>query len=116
MYSNGQNVTAAAPANDPHQQYVVQHRFDGPAELTTTLVHAVADVTGADPTDVEFAVANYVDPDALNRLFKPKPDGTVRAHGEYRFTVWNYHVTVSSDGRIAVVPSAPHDAHRSATQ
>lgn len=89
---------------DGYHQYVVHHDFEGARELTTTLVHAIADVSGSDVTDVEWTVADYADPDALNRLFRPKPDGTPRANGTYTFTVWGCRVSVHSHGLIEILP------------
>jgi len=86
------------------QTYFVQHDFDGPAKLTTTLAHAISDVSGIDVTDTGFSLADHVDPDALDRLFRPKDDGTPRMDGHLTFTVWGYQVTVYSDGQIAIVP------------
>jgi len=86
------------------QTYFVKHDFDGAAALTTTLAHALSDVTGIDVTDTGFTLNDHVDPDALDRLFKPKDDGTPRMSGHLTFTVWGYQVTVYSDGQIAIVP------------
>ena len=38
------------------------------SDVSTTLALALADVEGVSATDLDFAVADYVDPDALNRL------------------------------------------------
>jgi len=84
--------------------YYVKHDFDGSAELTTTLAHAISDVTGVDVTDAGFTLNDYVDPEALDSLFRPRDDGTVRIDGHLSFAVWGYQVTVYSDGQIAIVP------------
>ena len=99
---------APAPAppvsTTPPQPFLYTHDFGGPANITTTLAHAIADVTGGDVTPAGFTLYDYVDPDALDQLFKPKPDGTLRMDGRLTFTVWGYQVTVHSDGRIAILP------------
>lgn len=82
--------------------YYAQHDFGGPATLSTTLIHALSDVTGVDGTNAERSLYDFVDPDALDNLFKPKPDGTPRANGQVSFTIWGYPVTVDSTGRIAI--------------
>ncbi|WP_254274430.1 HalOD1 output domain-containing protein [Haloarcula marina] len=89
---------------DAPQTYVVKHDFGGTAALTTTLAHAIADVTGVDVTDAGFTLYDHVDPEALDRLFKPKADGSLRVDGYFTFTIWGNQVTVHSDGRIAIVP------------
>ena len=94
------------------QPYVVHHDFDGPAELTTTLAHAIADVTGFEVTETGFTLSEYVDPDALDRLFAPKSDGTPRTNGHLRFTIWNCQVTVYSTGRIVITQTQPQPSHQ----
>jgi len=84
--------------------YRVKHDFDGSAELTTTLAHAISDVTGLDVTDTAFTLNDYVDLEALDRLFKPSDDGRQRIDGHLSFDVWGYEVTVHSDGQIEIVP------------
>lgn len=107
MNRNATNADlAAAPQQraGQSQPYVVQHEFGGSAELTTTLAHAISDVTGIDVTDTGFTLAEYVDPDALDRLFQPKSDGTVRTNGYLCFDVWGCQVTVYSTGQIVITP------------
>jgi len=84
--------------------YFVKHDFDGPAELTTTLAHALSDVSGVDVTDTGFTLYDYIDPDALDQLFKPSDGANRRINGMFTFTVWSHKVTVYSDGQIAIVP------------
>ncbi len=107
MNSNGQptgqsSVPTAAPEGAP--RYVVYHDFDGPSELTTTLVHAISDVTGINVSETEFTLSDFVNADALNQLFRPKPDGTLRASGRYQCTIWGCEVNVFSDGQITIQP------------
>ncbi len=82
--------------------YYVTHDFSGSAKLTTTLVHALADVAGVDVTDTEFCLDDHVDPDALDRLFSPKSDGTPRMNGTLSLSVWGYQVTIYGGGQIAI--------------
>ena len=84
--------------------YYVRHDFEGSAELTTTLAHAISDVTGVDVTDTRFTLNDHVDPEALDRLFEPQNDGTPRVDGHLSFPIWNHQVTVYSNGQIAIVP------------
>lgn len=107
MYRNKTNARPHAPQHNQvrdTQTYVVEHDFDGTAELTTTLAHALSDVSGVDVTDTGFTLYDYVDPDALDQLFKPRGDNGHRINGMLTFTVWNHQVTVYSDGQIAIVP------------
>lgn len=99
---------ARAPAvqsrRRPRQQYVTYHDFDGVADLTTTVVHAISDVTGVDPTDAGFRLYDHVDPDALNNLFRPGSGDSGRNQATLSFNVWEYQVSIEGDGRITVVP------------
>lgn len=107
MYRNGQHAkqhSSQQYQSQRTQNYYVQHEFDGSAELTTTLAHAISDVTGVDVTDTGFTLNDHVDPEALDRLFEPKEDGTPRTNGHVSFTIWGYQVTVYSSGQIAIVP------------
>lgn len=108
MHGNRQNTAPAAPQNQPQppQPYFVQHDFGGPSDLTTTLVHALSDVTGADVTQAESSLCNYVDPRSLDRLFEPARDGTPRPNGHVSFTIWDHQVTVYHNGQIAITPPA----------
>ncbi|MFC7045722.1 HalOD1 output domain-containing protein [Halobacteriaceae archaeon GCM10025711] len=81
--------------------FYARHDWDGPARLSTTVVHALADAMNADPTEMSFALYDTVDPDALDALFRPTADGVARS-GELTFTVEDYRVTIWSDGRIVV--------------
>jgi len=110
MYRNEtrQQSHATAPyQRRAAQPYIVQHDFDGPAELTTTLAHALSDVSGVDVTDTGFTLYDYIDPDALDQLFTPTDDSGQRINGALTFTVWRHQVTVHSDGRIVIVPPQP---------
>lgn len=109
MQGNGQNTTAGghSTSHPPQPQpYYVTHDFDGAGELTTTLVHAIADVADVDVTQAEFRLSDYVDPDALNRLFQPSGNGTAQVDGHVSFTVWGNQVTIYHDGQIVISPPA----------
>jgi hypothetical protein len=107
MYRNGPQLESQTPQENQAQRpqtYYTKHDFDGEARLTTTLVHALSDVSGHDVTDAEFTLHDHVDPDALDLLFKPREDGTERMNGHLRFTVRGHEVTIYSNGQIAIVP------------
>ena len=104
----GDHVPTTTPQLErlAHQRrrYVVYHEFGDTTELSTTLVHAISDVTGIDVTDTEHTIYEYFDPEALDNLFRPKYDGTLRASGQYEFTIWGCRVTVHSSGEIEIQP------------
>lgn len=92
------------------QRYYAQHDFGSSAKITTTIVHAISDVTGRNVTDAELSLSDHVDPAALNSLFKPKPDGSLRFDSQLTFTMWGHSVTVRADGRILIDPPQPAPA------
>ncbi len=103
--SNTELNTVPQQAPPKQQQpYVVHHEFGGTAELTTTLAHAISDVTGIDVTDTGFTLNDYVDPDAMDKLFKPKPDGTPRTNGSLNLTILGCQVAIHSNGQIVISP------------
>ena len=102
--SNTEPTTVARQAPQKQQPYVVHHEFGGSAELTTTLAHAISDVTGIDVTDTGFTLNDYVDPDALDKLFQPKADGTQRTSGSLNLTILGCQVVIHSNGQIVLTP------------
>lgn len=107
MYRNETHVQQHAPQRQhrrDRQTYYIKHDFDGAAELTTTLAHALSDVSGVDVTDTGFTLYDYIDPDALDRLFKPTGDSDRQINGMVSFAVWGHQVSVYSDGQIAIRP------------
>lgn len=84
------------------RDYYTYHDPDGEARLSTTLVHALADIMGVDVTDTGFVLAEEIDPEALDMLFAPSDgSGTV---GHVAFSVDSHRVTVYSDGTIVITP------------
>lgn len=86
--------------------YTYEHDFHGPAKLTTTVAHAIADVSGADVSEVGTGINHRVDPRALDGLFSPKPGGAPRVRSNLTFDIWDHLVTVHCDGLIVVTPPA----------
>lgn len=107
MNRNVSNTELTSPSQQTpqnQQPYVVHHEFGGTAELTTTLAHAISDVTGIDVTDTGFTLNDYVDPDAMDKLFRPKPDGTPRTNGSLNLNVLGCQVVIHSNGQIVITP------------
>jgi len=82
--------------------YVVDHDETRYRELSVTVVHAVLDVTGKEPTEVDLNAV--VHPDALNRIFSPTHDGTPRDGGTLEFELAGCRVRVDGDGEVRVDP------------
>lgn len=106
MYQNQQPApaTQSTTQSQIQQSYTVQHDFAGSASVTATLAHALSDISGIDVTDAERALEEYVDPDALDRLFSPVSDGSPRANGQLMFNIQGYQTTIYGSGLISIVP------------
>lgn len=89
------------PAQLP-RQHTAYHDVAGPARLSTTLVHVLADIAGADVSQAHAAVASNVDVDALDRIFRAGHGERPAQRGQLSFPVWQYCVTLYADGRIVV--------------
>lgn len=79
----------------------VQHHRQEP--VTTTVVLAVAELDGVDPTAME-PLYEAVDPALLEAL-----DGGGPVSADVTFDYRGYRVTVDSDGGVAVVPRVEVD-------
>jgi len=94
-------------APTPHPQpgtYYVKHDPEGPAKLSTTVIHALADAMGIDVTDSGFTLYDTIDLDALDQIFAATDDGTQRPPGHVAFCVNGYQTTVYSTGEIVITP------------
>lgn len=75
--------------------------FGGPAELSVTIVEAIADVRDVDVTDLVPRIRRAVDPDALERIFRQHPDAPDR-DGWVTFFLCDCRITVDSTGRLSI--------------
>lgn len=57
---------------------------------------------GVDVHQCESSLYKAVDPDALDRLFQPVGDGTLRDSGHISFLVAGYRVTVYPTGHFVI--------------
>ncbi|WP_339102405.1 HalOD1 output domain-containing protein [Haloterrigena salinisoli] len=103
---HGHRTHSPASQSRSPSVYRATHDPDGPARLSTTVVHALADCMGTDVTDGYISLYDAIDPVALNALFRPRHDGRQRSGGTLGFTVRDHYVTVSSDGEILIEPPA----------
>lgn len=79
-----------------------QSTTEAESELVTqTIVSAVADEKGVDPTDLE-PLYNVVDTDALNSLFHSRPRVDALTAGCVQFTYEGFDVQVTASGDVTV--------------
>lgn len=89
---------------DPQDQsYRLDYSRAERDELTTTVVAVVSELTGV-PLE-RMALNGVVHPDALNRLFSDRQDGTARDGGTLTFCLAGCEVTVVAHREIRFAPS-----------
>ncbi|MFC7172987.1 HalOD1 output domain-containing protein [Haloplanus litoreus] len=103
MQGNSHDSDAVAEYDPETGTYTVNYHETSDIELSVTVVHAVLEATGKEPTDVN--LNDVVQPDALNRLFSHKHDDTARSGGTLTFEFAGCLVTVEGDGEIRVDPN-----------
>ena len=89
-------------------RYVFSYDPAGTATITTTIVHALSSIANVDVSQGEFSLYDSIDPDALERLFRPKADGEPRLDGHVCFTALGHEVYVFANGDLFIYP--PSDA------
>jgi len=65
-------------------------------EIIYDIVVALAEADGVSPTELDYSLSEFVDPDLVQKTVSG------RMNGELTFTVPNHEVTVTSDGEILV--------------
>lgn len=70
--------------------------------LSETIVRAVADTLGVEPIDLDDRISDCIDPDALDRLFRP---GTPGPDGLVVFSMAGCRVEVEGTRSVLVTPS-----------
>lgn len=73
---------------------------DTPASVSERVVEAVAEVEDESPTALSQPLNEVVDPEALDALFEPQPDGRPRDAGRVEFDYYGYTVVVYGDGSV----------------
>lgn len=91
-------------ASDRQGVYRTTHDPEGSATVSDTVIEAIADVAGVDPTNTVIPLSDCIDPDALDALF-------VDDEGETRvsFRVCGLDVFVRSDGTVRIVDESGRD-------
>ncbi|WP_137286565.1 HalOD1 output domain-containing protein [Halorussus salinisoli] len=97
---------ATADGNRPHTKrdlaYETRHDIGGEASLSETVIDAVATAENVDPTSCDLGLYESVDLEALDALFDRRSSDD---HWRFEFSVDEYLVTVTGDGRVTVCES-----------
>lgn len=110
MYQNANNTHRGSRTKAPCRQsepYYATHNFDGPATLSETVLHAVSGAANVDVRKVEQAMADRLDPMALDRIFRPGQRST-DPFGHLSVSVLGYTVTIYTNGRIVISQQPRH--------
>ena len=112
-------MTNHTPPTDEHPDEsdddTYQTEFDPLTDnVSEELIKAVATLNDADPTELAL-LAEFIDPEALDALFRPRPDETPRdTDGRVVFNYDAYHVRIDSSGTISLHHTEPEtDSERS---
>jgi hypothetical protein len=82
--------------------FETQYEYGSETEgLTVVIIDAIADAMGVSPTEVAPRISDSVDPDAMERVLRPRPDGTERS-GRLTFYLCRFRVTIDSDGTVTI--------------
>lgn len=94
-------IEEATPVSGDETIYVAHHDVstDG---LTVTLTLALSEIADVAPTELIPEFPKYVDPDALDRMFRPGPDGELKQGGPMYLTVRGFDVRIYNTGRIEI--------------
>lgn len=87
---------------DEDETLYVAHHDVADNGLSVTLSLALASVTELEPTELVPKFAEHVDPDALDRMFRPLPNGDLRKGGPFHLQIEGYDVTIHNTGRIEI--------------
>lgn len=98
--------------DESNDRYICHYDDEGPATVTTTIVHALTAIADADVSQGEFSLYDNVDPDALERLFGSKADGSKRTDGHVAFPALDHEVYVYADGEVIIYPPSSTDRCR----
>lgn len=70
--------------------------------VSEQVIEAVAAREEVQPTALSQPLSDVIDPEALDRLFEPQPDGRPRSDGRVEFEYYGYTVVVETSGSITV--------------
>lgn len=80
----------------------VHHDMTGDGSVPESVVDALAEASDLPAEQLRGRLYETVDADALDRLFRPKHDGTPRYGAAVSFSVAGHDVTLAADGTITV--------------
>lgn len=71
--------------------------------VVVKVIEAVAEKRGIDPLEVDEKLNEVIDPEALERLFRDRPNGASRAGGLVIFNFGECEIRIDSDLNVKVI-------------
>lgn len=87
----------------------MEYEIGSTESVSIAVVCAVGAVDGRDPCSLP-PLSRVLDPDALNALFAPQPDGEPRTGGRLSFTYSGCRVSLDNGEFLTVQPLDGHSA------
>lgn len=98
--SPGTAIREAIRYDPQTDAYHVTYDWKRSSPLTRIIGAAVAELVGVEPHGEE--ILESVDSAALDRLFSPRPDGTLGSEGAVSFSLYELGITVKRYGHIVI--------------
>lgn len=93
----------AVVSEDESGVYRTTHDFEGRHELSTSVIEAIEEVAAVEGPSSR-VLADVIDPDCLDGLFRPVRHRTDRKNGKVQFPLGNYRIVVHATGEIELRP------------
>lgn len=81
----------------------MEYEIESGESVSMAVVYAVSAVDGRDPCSLP-PLAGVLDPEALDTLFGPQPDGDPRTGGRLSFTYSGCRVTLNNGEYLTIQP------------
>lgn len=103
MTDDGDSQDGTVATESEQRVYRTTHDFEGRRALSTTVIEAIEETADVDGPSSR-VLADVIDPDCLDGLFRPVRHRTDRKHGKVQFPLDAYRITVYATGEIVLRP------------
>lgn len=94
------------PSDEAGERGIVATPIEG--SPTDEVVRAVSVYANTEPETLP-PLNRVIDPDALDDIFGPRPNGTARRGGKLEFHYAGYIIRITGDREVRVQPTSPGD-------
>lgn len=103
MTDEGDREDSVVASESEPRVYRTTHDFEGRRELSTTIIEAIEDTANVEGPSSR-VLADVIDPDCLDGLFRPVYHRTDRDAGKVQFPLKGYRITVYATGEVELRP------------